>query len=121
MYGKSKYTILKTLIIITIKSSIGLSALSLPLWHSITFEVFSLNSMKFSVVIENAVGYNFLYANHSLAGPTDARWSENAKCYIFEIPPKDQVYFSLISKDQKHKMCSKNTFLTFQYSFETRL
>ena len=28
----------------------------------------------------------------------DSHWSENAKCYIFEIPPQNQVYFSIISK-----------------------
>ena len=33
------------------------------------------------------------YANHSLDGPMDTRWSEKAKCYIFEIPPKKSGLF----------------------------
>ena len=51
----------------------------------------------------------------------DARWSENAKCYIFEISPKNKNYFSLIPIDQKHEMCPRNTILTFQCSLGTRL
>ena len=46
---------------------------------------------------------------------------KSVKCYIFEIPPKSQVYFLIIQRDQKHEMCLWNTFSTFQYSFETRL
>ena len=61
------------------------------------------------------------YENHSLDGPMDACWSENAKCYIFEIPPKNQVYFSIISKISKHEMCLRNTFSAIQYSYETFL
>ena len=35
------------------------------------------------------------YANHSLDGPMDASWLENAKCYFFEIPPKNSSLFLL--------------------------
>ena len=80
----------------------------------------NFDSTKFSVVIENSVGYSF-YANHSLDCPMDIGCSENAECYILEIPPNYQVYLSLISKDQKHIICLRNTFPTFLYSFETRL
>ena len=34
-----------------------------------------------------------LYANRLLDGIMDARWSENAKCYIFEIPPEKSSLF----------------------------
>ena len=53
----------QTLIGITIKVSIRLNVLSIPLWHSITFDVFTSNSISFSVVIEkniNVVGYRFV-------------------------------------------------------------
>ena len=40
----------------------------------------------------------------TLDGLMNAHGLENAKCLIFEIPSKFQVYFSLISKDQKHEM-----------------
>ena len=46
--------------------------------------LFSSNSSTFSVVIENAVGYNF-YANNSLDRPMDGRLLGSAKCYIFKI------------------------------------
>ena len=39
---------------------VRLTALGLALWQSITFDIFSSNSTKFSVVIENAVGYRVL-------------------------------------------------------------
>ena len=31
------------------------------------------------------------YSKHLLDGQMNARWSENVKCYIFEIPPPNQV------------------------------
>ena len=43
----------------------------------------------------------------------NGRWLENAECYNFEIPPKNQIYFCLISKHQKYEMCLRNTFSTF--------
>ena len=49
------------------------------------------------------------------------RSSEDAKCYFSEISPKNQVYFPLISKGQKHEMSLKNTLSTYQYSLESRL
>ena len=50
----------RTLISITIKICIGLNAVSLPLWRSISFRRFSSNPTKVSKVIENAVDYSFL-------------------------------------------------------------
>ena len=50
----------------------------------------------------------------------DAPCWEDANVTFSKFHPKIQLYFSLISKDQKHEVCLKNTFLTFQYSFETR-
>ena len=97
---------------VTIKNSTGFHALRLPHWHSIHFDVFSSIKTKLSMVIENAIDYSF--SCNSLF--MDARGSENAKCYILEIPLKIQVYFSLISEDQKPEMCSRNTFSSFQYS-----
>ena len=75
-------------------------------FHPVMIVKYMTSKGQFSVVIEIAVGYNF-YANHSLDGPMDARWSENAKCY-----------FSLFQKIKK-KLCLRNTFSTFQYSFVT--
>ena len=40
-----------------------------------------------------------IYANQSLDSPTDARWYVT----FLKVHPKIQVYFSLISKDQKHE------------------
>ena len=68
------------------------------------FRCFSSNSTKLSVVILLA-----FYTYHLLDVPMDACWLEKAKCYIFEIPPKNQGYFSIISKDQKHEICLRNT------------
>ena len=36
------------------------------------------------------------HANHALDGPMDARVSEIAKCYIFEIPPKTKFITLLL-------------------------
>ena len=33
------------------------------------------------------------HANRSRDGPMDTRASEKAKCYIFEIPPKNSISF----------------------------
>ena len=49
------------------------------------------------------------------------KWSENAKCYIFRIPPKKSSYFSLVSKEPKPEMCLRDTSSTFKYVFETCL
>ena len=65
--------------------------------------LFTSNETKFSAVIDTTVGYRF--SRKSLAWMMDARWSGNANCYIFKIPPKNQIYVSLIWKDQKHQMC----------------
>ena len=103
----------KTLIRTTIKNSIGFTPLALN-----NFRCFSSNSMKFAVVIENAMGYSFLCKSlirqfhRCLVG----RKKQNVTFSKFH--PNIHVYFSLISKDQKHEMCLRNTFLTFQYSLE---
>ena len=64
--SKLKYTT-QNMISITIDISIGLNPLTLDNCRRI-----SSNSTKMSVVIENAVGYNFFYVNYSLDGPMDA-------------------------------------------------
>ena len=53
------------------------------------------------------------HSNRSRDGPVNTSASENAKFYIFEIPPQIQFYFSLISKGQKHEMCLRNHFQSF--------
>ena len=58
---------------------------------------FSSNSTEFSVVIENAVGYNYLQD-----GPMDAVGWKMQNGTFSKFHPKNQVYFSLNSKDQKH-------------------
>ena len=68
------------------------------------------------MVIEHAVGYNFICK--SLTRRMGLCWLENAKCYIFEIPPKTQVYFFFFSKNQKQKMYLGNTSSTFLFSFK---
>ena len=76
----------ETLISITIKISTGLNTLILPLWIPLALDncrCLSSRSTKFSVVIENALGYSF-YANHSLDGPMDARWPENTKILFLQ-------------------------------------
>ena len=87
----------QTLIRITTKISIGLNTQSLPLWHLI-----SSNSTKFSVVIENAVGYSFLHKSLTRRSP-GCLWSEHAKCYIFEIPPKKSFISPLFQKIRNMK------------------
>ena len=104
-----------TSISITIKIFIGLSALNLSLWHSITFDIFLQIQRKVQLSLKMQCAITF-YANHSLDGPMDARCSENSKFH-----PKYHVYFSLILKDQKHEMCLRNKLSAFNYSFETRL
>ena len=70
----------------------------------------SSNSTEFSEVVENAVSFRF-YANHSIDDPMNAYWLENAKCYFFEISPKNITFiFSLILKDQKHEMSEEHIF-----------
>ena len=51
------------------------------------------------MVIESAVSNSF-----SPKFLMDARWLENAKCYIFEIQSKNQVDLFFTSKDQKDEM-----------------
>ena len=58
---------------ITIKVSTGLNALSLPLWHSISFDFFLQIHRNFQV-IENAVSGLQLF----MESPMDARWQDNA-------------------------------------------
>ena len=99
---------------LNIFSLIRFNALSLPLWHSITFDFF----FKIQPNIQWLLKMQWAkasYTKHSPDEPTDARWSENTICYIVEIPPKNQVYFSLFSKDQKNEMCLSHRFSTFQY------
>ena len=65
------------LISITIKISIGLNALVLPLWHLITFDIFLQMQQNFQWSLKMQCATTF-YANH----PLDARWSENVKCEL---------------------------------------
>ena len=59
-----------------------------------------------------------LGANYSLDSPMDACWLENAKCYIFGIPPQK---IKFIFPYFKHEMCLRYTFSSFQCLFETHL
>ena len=52
--GENRHTT-QALISVPIMIFIGLNALRIPLWQTITFDF-----AEFTVVIENAVGYNFL-------------------------------------------------------------
>ena len=61
------------------------------------FWPFSSNSTKFSVVIENAVGYSFSLTRRSHG----CRWNVT---FFSKISPKNLVNFSLMPKDQKHDM-----------------
>ena len=99
------------LLLTPIKISIGLHALSLHLWHSITFDFFSSNSTKFSAVIKNAVVYNILCKSLTRRFewmPAD-RKMQNVTFSKFH---QKTFFLSLISKDQKHERCLRNTFLT---------
>ena len=86
-YTGTKYTI-QILISTTVLISLGFTALSLPLCHSIFF-IFVFD------FIENCSGNcecnlaTTFHVNHTLDGPMYARGSEMAKCYIFEIPTKN--------------------------------
>ena len=74
------------------KISIELNALSLSLWNSITFDFFLQIKQTFQWYLKMHWAIAF-YANHMLGGLVDACWSENAKFYIFEVPPKNLGLF----------------------------
>ena len=78
-------TTTQTLISITIKICIELSALSLPICHSITFYVFLQIQRNVQWYLNVLLTIGFLcYANHSLDGPMDACWSENANYCVLQ-------------------------------------
>ena len=108
-----KISTTQTLIRITKLISIGFNALD-------NFWCLSLIWTKLTVVTANTIGFCFSCTSY-------ARWSHGCPCvgkckiYIFGISLKIQVYSSLITNDQKHEMCFRNTFSAFQYSVETSL
>ena len=101
----------QNLINTTIMFSIWFTALSIPLCHSITFDV----CLRFHRNLY-AIGYN-VHVYQTPDGPMYVRGSENAKSYIFEIPPKNSCIFL----HYFYAMILRITFRTFQCLVETSL
>ena len=106
------YTI-QILISITLNISIGLSALSLPLWHLITFDMFSSNRKNFSVVINNAVCYRFLCKSLARQSHGYCFLMENCILFLWRLLCPEltiTVTKGFLMNIERLKMCSSNTF-----------
>ena len=81
-----------------------------PLANNNFRSFFFSNSTKLWVVIENALGYSFSCKSLTRRFH-ECLWVEKCKMSHFRnFTPKNQVYFSDISKDQKYKMFLRNIF-----------